>query len=76
MCAHELFTNRYNFLNFLFFKQLWWLQFGYSLLVEVLDIQDFKLEVILFGHTVRYISFLTDSVQVWESVGVMNTCET
>lgn len=43
--------------------------------MEVLNIKDLKSGVILFGHTVQYISFLTESVQYLESVDVVKTCE-
>lgn len=44
--------------------------------MEVLNIQDLKSGLILFGHMVQYIYFLTESVQFLESVYVLNTCET
>lgn len=47
--------------------------------MEVLNIKDLKSGVILFGHTVKYISFFTistESVQFLESADVVKTCET
>lgn len=44
--------------------------------MEVLNIKDLKSGVILFGHTVQYIFFLTESVHILESVDVVKTCET
>lgn len=44
--------------------------------MEVLNIKDLKSGVILFGHTVQYISFLTESVQFLESADVVKICET
>lgn len=44
--------------------------------MEVLNINVLKSGVILFGHMVKYITFLTESVQFLESVDVVTTCET
>lgn len=43
--------------------------------MEVLNIKDLKSGVILFGHMVQYIYFLTESVQYLGSVDVVKACE-